>query len=351
MNMLREMKYTAKINLREFGFLFWTLAYPLMMATFFYLAFQSMLSPTSQMHYEVGISKNNPIRFVMQEVPIFSIKEMEYDEAMEAMKEDKIIGYIQDDGELFVQKNGLGESILAHVITRFRQLEYSYLEGGNLKLNWEKEYLDVRSQTSSPYTIYFYALIAMVSFYGVFSAMECIEKTQANISSMGKRMASSPQKKLMTILSNLLMILILNYLANLALILYITFALKISLFIDYGKSLALLFMGNFWGISLGILIGVQRMSTKKKEALAVAIPLFSAALGGMMTTDLKLFVMKKLPLLDKLNPVSIVSSGFYKVNLLQNQAIWDSVAILVGMSLLFLLFSVQSLRRKHYDSL
>ncbi len=175
---------------------------------------------------------------------------------------------------------------------------------------------------------------------------------QADMSELGKRMTVSPVKKGSYIVSGLAVVVMLNVLANLLLLAYLNWILKISLFTDYPASIGLILAGNLVGITMGVWIGSNsRISPQLKTGLGIGIPLFLSSLAGMMSVNIKTMVMRYLPWLDQINPVSIMTSGLYRVNLLGNHNYYGrGIFILLGLGAAFALLSIRALRRRSYDS-
>lgn len=352
MRLLREVVYTLKNCFRDKSFVFWNIFYPIILCTFFYLAFYSLLGEKT-VEFPIGMAQDNELKNFMKEVDVFRILEMEEQEAEQALRDKKIIAYVKPDMDIIVAQSGMGQTTTQTVLKLFKQIFYLFENGGNpANVNFKAEFLKEEGQSQSAFTVIFYTLLAMVSFYSVFGGVFVMESFQANTSEIAKRMTISPIKKGRYITLNALVVLGLNMFSNTLLIFFINEVLKIKLFNDFASSYILVLCGNIWGVFLGIMIGsIGKFSNGFRTVLAIAIPLLLSSMAGMMSPDIKTIIMLNAPILDRFNPASIITGGLYRVNLLGNQhQFWSGVFILLGMSLIFFLISVRSLRRKSYDT-
>ncbi len=352
MIMLREIKYTLKNTFRDKSFVFWTIMYPIILASFFYLAFGSVMEG-KEIQFSVGISAENEMKEFLKEIDILEVKEYSPEEAEQAMRDKEISAYITNDMTVQVIGSGVGQTTTQNIITGFKRFFYIFENGGNPEtIDFEKEYFKVREQSASPYILMFYTLIGMVSFYGYFGGLQVLESFQANVSELGKRMSVSPIKKGGYILNGLLVMILLNLLSNFLLVAFIRYGLKIELFKDYLASFGLILAGNLVGITMGVWTGSNsKLTPPIRMAVGIGVPLVLSSLAGMASPNIKTMIMRHAPLLDQLNPISIITSGLYRINLLGNQNYYGrGILILLGVSAVFVLLSLQSLRRKRYDS-
>ena len=75
-------------------------------------------------------------------------------------------------------------------------------------------------------------------------------------------------------------------------------------------------------------------------------------LSGMMGVTLKYVIDKNIPLLNKINPASMITDGFYSLyyyNTL-NRYYFNIISLLM-VSTILIIISVISLRRNKYDSI
>lgn len=349
---LREIKYTL-INLsRDKSFVFWTFLYPIILASFFYLAFAKLMT-APDFTISVGIDPGSPVKEIIKEIDILKLQELDAERARQALRDKEISSYIDENSNLVVAQSGMPQTTVKNILDSVKQMFY-YFENNQpaASVDFSKSYINVKEQKISPMSIIFYTLLAMVSFYGFFGGIEIMRNFQANISELGKRMSVSPIKKGRYILSAVLITFGLNVLSNIMVIFYINYVLGIKLFVNYGQSILLVLLGNLWGICFSIYIGSEsRLSFQVKTAIGIGLPILLAFLSGMMGMEIKAMIMKYAPILDRINPAAIITNGLYRSNLLSRPEIyWEGIGILLGGSIFFLMMSVRALRRNQYDS-
>lgn len=111
-------------------------------------------------------------------------------------------------------------------------------------------------------------------------------------------------------------------------------------------------MGNLLGVALGVFIGASnKKSNDTKTLMGIVITLVLSFFSGMMGPDIKVFIDQKLPVLARLNPISIISNSLYRINLLgSTRNIREGFMVLSLYCMVLILASYIFLRRKKYDS-
>lgn len=348
--LIRNCIYLGKNTFRDRSFFFWSLLYPILMAVFFNTAFSGIMNQEFE-PIDVGINPDHYLIRIFEEVEILDVHEILEEEVNEKLLNKDIHGYIDDDLNLTVSESGLNQTIIKQILDQIIQV-------GNLNVSIEnidmtRDYTISTNQKADPMIIIFYTLIAMVSTYGVFAGIEIITLIQANLSELGKRIAATPLRKGDFIISGLASGFIINLLSNTLLLLFIHFVLKLHLFTEIQYSILFILLGNLFGLSLGMFIGVSnKLSSNSKTLMGVATTLFLSFLSGMMSPDIKIIFDKKIPLLGRINPISIITDNLYKINLLGiTKGINEGLIILSSIVLILIFMSYGFLRRKTYDSI
>ena len=327
-----------KVLLRNKTLLFWTLAFPLALGTFFNLAFSNLNSEEKFEPINIAVidndNYNNETNFKMaieemskdNKDQIFDTKYVSLEEATNLLDNNKISGYIimNEKAELVVKSNGLSQTIIKSVIDNYYQTvsvvdhiaEFNpeaFKNGILEKLNANDEYFkDVSSKNNDSTVIYFYTLIGMICIYGVFFGVNAINETEANLSKRGARINVAPTHKIKVLLAALLVDLIVNYVEVLIVIGYLVFVLGIDFGSQIGYILFLALMGSLAGISLGTVVGA---STKKSEdakiGILVSVTMLCSFLAGMMMSQMKYIISQHAPIIGAINPVNMVTDGLY----------------------------------------
>ena len=201
--------------------------------------------------------------------------------------------------------------------------------------------------------IEFYTLIAMTCLYGGMLSMVSINQTLANMSNKGKRMAVSPTKKGTIILSSLLASFITQLIGLAILFVYTLFVLKVDYGNNFGLIMLLAVIGTFAGLSLGTFVGtIFKTNENTKTGILIAFTMLGCFLSGMMGITMKYIVDKNVPIINKINPASMITDGFYSLyyyNTLDRY--WTNIISLLIFAFILIAISLFSLRRQKYDSI
>lgn len=387
---LHNFKYSLKILLRNKALLFWTFIFPIILGTFFNMAFSNIEKEESLNIIDIAIvdsdfyqdndiykktfaylsDKNNKGR-------LFNIVVTDLDNAKKLLTDNKITGYLLfslDDVRIVVFKNGINETILKYVVD---EIESQKVVSSNLikkeiiNNNGEVNYSDLINKINDllsdnqvklnnisnknlSYTmVEFYTLIAMATLYGSIIAMTATNKAIANVSNVGMRSSVAPIKKSTMLLGGFLASYIVQVIGLSLLFIYTIFVLKV----DYGNNfLAVVLLslaGSLVGLSLGVAVATLIKSSEgTKTGIIIAITMFWSYLSGMMGISTKYLFDKNLPFLNKLNPANMITDGFYSLYYygVGNRFEKDVISLIIFSVMLFLV-SLISLRRQKYDSI
>ncbi|NMB07285.1 MAG: ABC transporter permease [Tissierellia bacterium] len=349
-NLIRNIIYQGKNTLRDYGFSFWSVIYPLILAMFFNIAFSGMMNMELE-NIDVGILDGNPIEQVLEEIEFINIHKIHEGQKIEKLDSEEIHGFIDEDLNLIVKKSGVNETIIKEIIEQIKQMQKLNRPFENY--DFEADYIVDRNQMASSIIVVFYSLIAMFSTYGVSAGIATVSLIQANLSNIGARISITPLKKKNFLFAGILVSLFLNLAANGLLLLFVKYILKIDLLKNIKYSIILIIIGNLFGVSLGMFIGASnKKSMNTKILIGVASTLFLSFLSGMMGPWMKVVIDEHIPILARINPISIISNNLYRINLLQsNKTLGEGIVFLSIYCLLLIFSSYIFLRRKSYDSL
>lgn len=387
---LHNFKYSLKILLRNKALLFWTFIFPIILGTFFNMAFSNIEKEESLNIIDIAIvdshfyqdndiykktfaylsDKNNKGR-------LFNTVVTDLDNAKKLLTDNKITGYLLfslDDVRIVVFKNGINETILKYVVDEIEsqkvvssnlikkeimnnsgEVNYSDLINKiNDLLSDNQVRLNNISNKNLSYTmVEFYTLIAMATLYGSIIAMTATNKAIANVSNVGMRSSVAPIKKSTMLLGGFLASYIVQVIGLSLLFIYTIFVLKV----DYGNNfLAVVLLslaGSLVGLSLGVAVAILIKSSEgTKTGIIIAITMFWSYLSGMMGISTKYLFDKNLPFLNKLNPANMITDGFYSLYYygVGNRFEKDVISLIIFSVMLFLV-SLISLRRQKYDSI
>lgn len=390
---LHNFKYSLKTLFKNKMLIFWTYAFPIILGTFFYLAFSNIENSEKFDIIDIAIVNNEQFNnnIVLKESfnvlgaeesdeQLFNIKYVDLDEAKNMLESDEISGYllVEENPKVIFKTSGTNQTILKYVTEEIIQNENVLTNVIEEKLNGNiidgnidayiqsirddalkmldinsLQIRDITSKKLSYTMIEFYTLIAMTALYGGIIGMTAINQNLANMSNNGKRIAISPTNKIKIIFSSLLSSFIVQIIGLFILFMYTIFVLKV----DYGNNLPLIILlslvGSLAGLSLGMAVGtVLKAGENVKVGIIIAFTMLGSFLSGMMGITMKYIIDTNVPLVNKLNPVNMITDGFYSLYYYDtyNRFYFNIISLLI-FSLIMIVLSALSLRRQKYDSI
>ncbi|MCI5588323.1 MAG: ABC transporter permease [Lachnospiraceae bacterium] len=312
---------------------------------------------------------------------LFNIDYVDEKKADTLLDDSDIEGYIvfkNDEPQVVIKENGTYQTIIKFAVNEIRQnkaiLEEltpkaveNEVKAGNSsfdvnkivesilsKINDEKvNMVDTSSSNLSYMQIEFYTLIAMACMYSGMLGLTAINNCLANMSSKGKRISVSPNRKSIVVLSSAIGAYFVSIVGLAILLLFLKFAIKV----DFGDNaplvIALSLVGSMAGISLGIFIAsVFRVSEGAKTGITIAITMFCSVLSGMMGVSLKYVIDKNVPIVNLINPNNLITDGFYSLYYYDTlDRYFRDIRYLIYFIVITLFISFISLRREQYDSI
>lgn len=317
---------------------------------------------------------------------LFNIKYVTEEEAQRLLKENEVTGFVlleEDSTKVVVATNGINETILKHVVEEINSeneivsnliekeineeikvntgiynlynLDYNkiYKNISEIIQNQEANIKNISNSNLSYTMIEFYTLIAMTCLYGGILGMVAINKNLANMSSNGKRVSVSPMSKAKVIFSSVLASYITQLMGLTLLFIYTIFVLKV----DYGNNLPLIILlgivGSLAGLSIGLAIGtILKTDENVKTGIVIAVTMLGCFLSGMMGITMKYIIDKNIPIINKINPASMITDGFYSLYYYDtlNRYFFNLVSLLI-FSFIMIGISCISLKRQKFESL
>ena len=391
---IHNFKYAFKTLFRNRMLIFWTFAFPIILGTFFNMAFSNIENSEKLDIINIAIIdneefKNNEIfkqafktlSDEENEDRLFNTKYVTEEAAKKLLENDEIVGFVtlkQNHPKVTFKSSGIDETILKYVteeITQTAEIVDSLakdeirkeITSGNYNVDYEKIYKsilnitqnqeanieDISSNNLSYTMIEFYTLIAMTCLYGGILGMAVINQNLANMSSNGKRVSISPTSKGNVVLSSVLAAYITQLIGLTLLFIYTIFVLKVN----YGSNLLFIILlgmvGSLAGLSMGLMIGtVLKTNDKVKTGIIISITMLGCFLSGMMGTTMKYIIDKNIPIINKINPASMITDGFYSLYYYDTyDRYFFNIASLLVFATIAILISYFSLRRQKYDSI
>lgn len=348
--LMREALYQGKNTFRDISFTFWGLMYPIILAGFFYVAFSGITNMELET-INIGVEESNPVISILQEIEVVNVVQLDNSQVASALESETIDGFIKEDLNIVINKSGLNQTVIKGISD---QIVQTMSLGESAKnIDFGLNYLNSKTQQANGLLVIFYSLIAMVSTYGVFSGIETVILSQANLSNLGARINITPIKKSTLLISGMIVGLLINMGANVLLYIFLQYVLKLNLFTNFAYSILFIVLGNIFGISLGFFIGSSNKgSPGVKTMISIMVTMFLSFLSGLINPAIKVLIEKNIPILSKLNPIAIITNSLYKINLLENtNNLMPGMIMLVVYSIILMTISYLFLRRSQYDSI
>lgn len=390
---IHNFKYALKTLLRNRMLIFWTFAFPIILGTFFKLAFSNIENSEKLDIIDIAIVQNadfeenemfketfRVLSDEQNEDQLFHTAYVSEEEAQRMLSAEEIAGYllITDSVKVVVRQSGIDETILKQVteeIMRTAEIVsvlapaqiQKEMMAGNFQIDYQAVYekaveavqnqdaniKDISSSHLSYTMIEFYTLIAMACLYGGILGMAAINQCLANMSSNGKRMAVSPVSKGKIILSSVLAGYVTQLIGIVLLFLFTIFVLKV----DYGDNLLLVIIltmaGCLAGLTMGMMIAtLVKANDNVKTGIVISVTMLGCFLSGMMGITMKYIIDTNVPIVNKLNPASMITDGFYSLYYYDtyDRYYWNLASLLI-FAFVMIGISIFSLRRQKYDSI
>lgn len=379
-----NLKYNLLFLLKNKPLLFWTFAFPIIMGTLFNLAFSDIEKNEKLQKFDIAVVQNQNyeddvvLTTIFKELDgeLFNIKYTNKEEAENLLEDKKIVGYLSKEDEkihINIKQNGIEETIFKYVVDEImisqniiNNLIKEKQLNNEININYEEIYNNVltninnevnlidNSPSNLSYTmIEYYTLIAMSCLYGGIIGMYSINNVLANMSKKGCRVAISPVKKSSLLLSSTIASFIVELIGVSLLFLYTIFVLNV----DYGSNILpvilIAIVGSFSGLTFGIAIAtLTKKNENTKVGIIISITMICSFLSGMMGITMKYIVDKNIPILNLINPASMITDGLYSLYYYDTlERYWFNIISLLIFSLVMILISSTELRRQKYDSI
>ncbi len=391
---IHNLKYTIISLFKNKILIFWTFAFPIILGILFNMAFSNIENDEMLKVFDIAVVDNE--KFESQDVykeilkklsdennadRLFNIKYVNIEEADKMLDDLDIEGYFlfeNDMPKIVVKNTGTYQTIMKLVVEEIEQTKtilndltekevQKEIANGNInfnveaivnnildKINNEEVNLKNISNSNLSYmTIEYYTLIAMACMYAGMLGLTAINGCLANMSNKGKRIAVSPTKKSVIVLSSLIGAYIVSLVGIALLLVFLFFVLKVNFGENYLLVTILTLIGDLAGISLGVLIAsCFKVSEGAKTGVTIAITMLLSVLSGMTGVSLKYIIDKNAPLINRINPNNLITDAFYSLYYYDTlDRYWGNVISLLIFVAICLIISFIVLRREKYDSI
>ena len=375
-------KYRIKCIVKDKQMMFWTLLFPIILATLFNLAFSNLSSAENFSSINIAVvkddehEKNTEFIEVLKSVSngendknLFNVEYTSKDMAQKLLDDNKVDGFIYfNDGiKVVVKKSGINQTILKSFVDEFKQTSSTIktiieknpeiINQGTLNsLMKRSNYIkDVSISKVNPDTTvnYFYTLIAMTCFYGSFLGIKEVSAIQGNESAQGARINTAPTNKLKVFMVSMAAATTVQLFDIGILIAYLALIIKVGFGNQLGYIILTCIIGTIAGVTFGTCIGaIIKKGEGLKIGILVGLTMIMSYFSGMMYDKMKYIVNNNMPILGYINPVNLIADSFYSLYYYDNLTkFFTNLSLLCGFSIIFSSITYLVLRRQKYASL
>lgn len=375
---IRDFLYTIKILMRAKVSIFWTLVFPILLATFMYMAFGNIYEQ-DEMFSNIKVAvvtedeSANGLNYMLDALSdgddaLLSVTRMSESDAEKLLADEEVEGIIYtDDVKLTVAESSVNASILETVLSEYKQYEHAlkniYKYGtepkgdmSNLveKLSEQRSYYTEKASTEGSqnvYNNYFYAIFAMSCLFASLSSIEMMSNLQANVSATGKRKNVSPQRKMTFVLAEFAALLLIHFVVEV-----ISFIYMSCIGVDFGdrvwEILLTLFVGCFIGLAIGVIVGaISKLAEGTKIGIVIGISMVMSILSDLCINGIKYEIQQHVPIINKLNPAALISDSFYALNVYSDHQVFtENIVIMTIEAVVLIAVGILMVRRNRYAS-
>lgn len=384
-------KYRLKVLLNNKYLLFWLGMFPIILGTFFNMAFSDITDMTENINTikvvittdasydedvkEIVNSDESFATFIeeMKNRDMFEVSYEKYEKATEILSNGEADGTLVLkkggqglDMEILFKSSGMNQTIFKNIINIYRHGQEVIEEAiknnpQNISSVIDELYNDESllkditgsSKNMDTYNQYYFALFAMTCMFGATLGMFNTQHCQADQSAVAMRRAASPTKKMMMVLSEYLAAVTIIELLFSVLVIYLTFVLKVDLGNKYVLIMFASFIASLFGVALGYFFGVAfKINYSAKEGMMMAFILFLNFLAGLMVGNMKYIIEKACPIVNRINPAAIISDCFYSICVYDDMDTYIRCVISIAIwAVILAVASITVLRREKYANL
>lgn len=382
---LHNLKYAFISLMRNPALVFWTLAFPFILALLFNLAFSHIHDYDKFEPFNIAVVDNEEFKdqefFVGAlktlgddgEDKMFNIEYVDASRAEELLDNKDIEGYIYFEGDspkVKIKENGTNQTVLTTVTEQILQTstevkeivktkmmqgetDMSAVYQNAIKTVTEAEpNIKDESRVMNVMSIEFYTLIAMACMQGAMLSVELTNRCLPNISNKGKRVAVAPTKKGIMLSSSLLA----GYTMLLSSLILLIIFMKFVLNVEFGTNILYVVLlsaaGGLAAMTMGMFLSlVFKTNDDAKNVVVVIVTMVGCLFAGMFG-GMKIYFDNMLPFINKISPVGLITDGFYSLYYYDDSSRYISNLIgLLVIAGIFFVLSIGSLRRQKYDSI
>lgn len=362
---------------------FWILCFPIVLGTLFYISFSNMAEDENINPIPVAVvlsddEYSDAFKTALQDIEdsddsMLNVNFCTADEAMDSLENQEISGILtageqisltvsadmandslnQSILQTFVNEYNLNQNAIMNILESHPEKIADVIDSLKTETEYSKTVSLSRDDSASPYTQYFFNLLAMTSLFTAVGGLKIATENQANLSSLGARKCMSPANKLVIIISELIATTSYEFLLNIAGFVYLAYVLKVDIVSRLPLSIFALFMSCLTGVSLGLFIGsIGRNDAGFKQGIIFAVTMPMCFFSGLMMGNMRIIIEDHCPIINRLNPAALISDCYYTLAGFESLDRFKTDIITLTVYIcIFILCGFLATRRQQYASL
>ena len=375
-------QYNLLITLRQKSVLFWSLAFPLLLSTFFSMAFSNIY--TAEIIREpipvayVAPAQVNPLynlKTILGDIPLgqdgsarlFELHVAENTEQARTMVLNGQVAAVVMDGDLpqlMTNRVGAKQVVVKQVLDQADATKQTitslmrqnpFIPGSQIaaELN-QTDYTQAASinrDRMTPDSIYYFALLAMTCLGACSAGAMIVILQQADKSAEGARGAISPASKWLRVTAAGTASWLVQVAMSFIVLAYMTLVLGKHLGDNIPYLLVILAVGTLMGFLLGMAVACMvRGSANAILGVTTSVYMLSSFLSGLMSEQVKRLVDTSLPWLSRINPGTMIVDSMYSLYYYRENNYQYLISMLLACALFAAVVAV-TLGRRYHDSI
>ncbi len=337
--------------IRDKNFIFWQVAFPIILVSLFYMAFSGLIHPDS-VEIDIAVAGDNSYLPIYRMISVLNVKTLDSEAAKQAIENQDISAYIDAENHILVGRNGTTSTIVSAIVDQIEQINALNIDYRTI--NFSRDFIKNNKSTDTDNAMYipFYVAIAMNAIYAAYIMLEVVLYYTANLSAVGQRLEMAPFKKLKLFGFACLMAIVINVTINLVTLAYIKLVLRLAIFNNLPLSILMIVVLNIFGVTLGLLISTTRFDYVFKTVMVTISSLLMAFLSGMMVQPIRTLILRKAPIIAKINPVSSATTALFRLDSFGDTiGYYPTIGLIIMLAALLFAIAIVIMRRRNYVNL
>lgn len=364
---LHAFKHTFKSLLRQRQLVFWALVFPIILSLLFKLALGNV--DKAEQFEKVPIAVDQKLmeddffKMFLDQLVKEDYLEIVEGDGKTLLEEEKVVAHIVDKDQLKTKTTGIKQTFVEYLVNSYIQSESTIknilsknpMAAKDIeKLLKIDDYIEDQSNPNmGMVNTYFYTLVGMQAMYGYIWGMEVLYQYEANLSTAAKRNLMAPIKKSVSLTASLLVAWIINCIVVLLTMAFCKFALGVNFGDRWGYIILLVINAALTGVAFGAFMAVSNKKDKEfKLGIGISLTMLLSFLAGMMMAQMKIIVQRNAPIINKINPVALITDAIYSLYYYEGiDRFMTNIYCLLGVTAVLLILVWFMVRGKKYESL